>query len=371
MTMVLTGLIPTIYEGFAQVAKEPVGMINAVSQDFSAEEAAKDQTIRSGRAPDGTSENITPAMTVPTTGGQTMTSDDLVLDQAKAHPILWQGEEQASVRGDIDNYLAQQFAQAIRKANNDMEAHVTGKVISSSRAYGTAGTTPFASNLNDLAEIERIMIDNGAGGDRSLVINSAAKVNLGKLTQLTNANQAGTDSFLRQGIVGQLFDFNVRVTGQPYSHTAGSGSAYQLNGALAIGDTTVTVDTGTGTILAGDVVTISNHKYVAKTALSGGSFTINSPGIREVVADNTAITVNASHVANPFFSRDAIVLATRAPKLPTGGDLATEARNFTDPHSGITYQIRRYPGYHQARWEVDVVYGAAVMNPFAIGTLLG
>ena len=71
--------------------------------------------------------------------------------------------------------------------------------------------------------------------------------------------------------------------------------------------------TGTGTILAGDVVTFAgdSNKYVVATAFSGGSFTINAPGLRAALADNTAITVGNTAAQNVAFDRNSILLATR------------------------------------------------------------
>jgi hypothetical protein len=70
---------------------------------------------------------------------------------------------------------------------------------------------------------------------------------------------------------------------------------YLSNGAFAIGDTTISVDTGTGTILAGEVITFAGDsiEYLVARALASNVVTIASPGLRAAVADNTAITVQA------------------------------------------------------------------------------
>ncbi|MFZ5495001.1 MAG: hypothetical protein ACOZE5_06645 [Verrucomicrobiota bacterium] len=75
----------------------------------------------------------------------------------------------------------------------------------------------------------------------------------------------------------------------------GMGSGYLLNGAHALGATTIAVDTGSGGIHAGEVVTLGTRRYLAITDLSGGSFTIAAPGLQEALADNSTVTVNTPH----------------------------------------------------------------------------
>ena len=81
-------------------------------------------------------------------------------------------------------------------------------------------------------------------------------------------------------MVAEMLDrFNIVMAQDVKEHTAGTGSGYLVDDAsLSKGDTTITVDTGSGTILAGDVVTIASQKYVVATALSGSTFTITSLG---------------------------------------------------------------------------------------------
>jgi hypothetical protein len=113
--------------------------------------------------------------------------------------------------------------------------------------------------------------------------------------------------------------FQMHQSGAITTHTKGTGSGYLINDASAsVGDTTVTVDTGTGTILAGDIVTIAGttDKYVVNTALASTTFTIGAPGLVAAEADNDAVTVGNSYRPNVVFDRNAIHLITRAPAMP-------------------------------------------------------
>jgi hypothetical protein len=85
----------------------------------------------------------------------------------------------------------------------------------------------------------------------------------------------------------------LRIPQQDY----GMASGYQLNGAHVAGTTTINVDSGSGTLRAGEVVTIGSFKYLVMTDLAAGSFTIAAPGLRAAAADNAAVTLNTPHGA--------------------------------------------------------------------------
>src|SRR6185312_15924976 len=144
------------------------------------------------------------------------------------------------------------------------------------------------------------------------------------------------------------------------AHTAGTGSAYVTNGTQAAGATTIAVQTGSGTILAADVLsfaTDTNDKYVVGTALSAGSLGINNPGLRQAVAGSQAVTVGASYTGNVGFARSAIVLSTRQPALPEEGDMAEDRMTLVDPRSGLAFEVAMYKQYRRVRYEVALAYG--------------
>lgn len=376
MANTLANLIPDAYAALDVVSRELVGFTPGVLRDASVDRVAINQTIRSFQTQaNSAGENITPAMAVPAAADQTVDNTGITITKQRAFPFSWSGEEQYAVNQGpgLLNIRQQQIAQAIRAAVNEVENDLADAAAAgASRAYGTAGTTPFASTLGDPAQIRKILDDNGAPlSGRSLVIDTAAGANLRTLGQLTKANEAGSQMTLRDGELLNLHGFSIRESAQINNATAGTGANYITNGALAVGDTTVAADGGTGTILAGDVVTISNHKYVVATALSGGSFTIAAPGIREVVADGTAVTVNATSARNCAFSSDALILAARLPMLPEGGDMAIDRQVVTDPRSGLSFELSIYPGYRKVRYEIALAWGVKVLKPAHLAVLLG
>jgi len=375
MANTLTNLIPDVYAALDVVSRELVGALPGVTRDARADRLASNQTLRIAQAPTNTTSSFTPSMAIPSAVDQTIGNAALTLTKNKYAAFSWTGEEQYSVDQGPGFLSIQQgqIAQAFRALVNEMETDVCDALAQgASRAYGTAGTTPFASTLADSAQVRKILDDNGAPASaRSMVINTSAGAALRTLGQLTKANEAGNSMTLRDGELLNMHGFSIRESAQINDATAGTGASYLLNGALTVGATTVTVDTGSGTILAGDIVTIGNHKYVVATALSGGSFTINAPGIVAAAADNLAITVNATSARNLAFSSDAIVLATRLPMFPAQGDLAIDNEIITDPRTGISFDLRVYPGDGMVLYRLHALWGWKVAKTAHVALMLG
>ena len=161
-----TGLIPTMYRAMQTVSRELTGAIAGVTLDARATGAAKDQTIRAPIAPAATLEAFTPAVTVPNTGAATYSYVDMTLSKSYVAPIPISGEEELSLGDNYQEVMQQNFAQAFRAITNQIETDLCLEAITNaSRAYGTSGTTPFASSLADAAQIKRILDDNGAPGN--------------------------------------------------------------------------------------------------------------------------------------------------------------------------------------------------------------
>lgn len=382
MANTLTGIIPTLYTALNVVSREMTGFIPAVTLDASSSRAAVNQTVRSPIGTSGDLENITPGATPAASGSTTVTYADVTITKAQAAPILWNGEEQLAVgsNGQFNKILADQFAEGMRKLVNAVEVDIALAVKrGASRAYGTAGTAPFgtAGDLSDVAGVLRILEDNGAPkSDLQLVLGSAAMFNLrGKQSVLFKVNEAGSSDMLRNGMTDRLQGFALRNSGGIAVHTKGTGASYQVNNSsgYAIGDSGIAVDTGTGTVLAGDIVTFTGdtNKYVVNSALSGGSLAIGKPGLRAALADDVAMAVGNSYTPNAAFARSSVILAARAPAVPEGGDNADDAMMLTDPLTGLTFEVRVYRQYRQVKFEIGLAWGVSAVNGGHIALLAG
>lgn len=384
MSNTLTGLTTTLYNAMDVVSRELVGLIPAVSSDMTYDRAAVGQTVTSPVAPAASATDITPAVTAPDDGDQVVGKVDMTITKARRVPVRWNGEEKRGLDNNGASYnviLRDQFAQAMRTLVNEIEGDLAALHLKASRAAGAAGTVPFASNLGDSAQARKILADNGAPmGDLQLVIDTTAGANLRTLANLTRVNEAGGDDLLRRGVLTDLHGFAIRESAQIKTHAAGTGALATTGTAgYAVGATTIALaSAGTGTILAGDVITFANdpNKYVVVSGdadvSGGGTITIAAPGLRQALpASAVAITVIAATSRNMAFSRSAIALATRAPALPDGGDSASDRMIITDPVSGLSFEVSLYKQYRQIQYEIAVAWGCAAVKPEHIALLLG
>lgn len=382
MANTLTGIIPTLYEALNTVSREMVGFIPAVRSDSNAERAAVGQTVRVPLGEAGALEDITPGEKPANSGDTTVGYVDLSITKSKAAPVRWNGEEQKAVgsSGVYNQILADQFTDAMRKLVNAVEVDLAQEAkIGASRAYGTAGTSPFgtAGDLSDFAGVLQILEDNGAPkSDLQLVLGSAAMANLrGKQSVLFKVNEAGSNDMLRNGMTDRVQGFALRNSAGIVQHVKGTGASYVTSGSTAAGASGVALVTGTGTILAGDIVTFAadgSNKYVVGTGVAApGTIQLNKPGSRIVIPTANALTVGGSYTPNAAFARNAIVLAARAPAVPTGGDSADDSLMLTDPLTGLTFEVRVYRQYRQVKYEVCLAWGCKAVKSEHIALLAG
>lgn len=378
MANTLTNLVPDLFEALDTVSRELVGYIPSVTVDSGVERAAVGQTVRSHVAPASEATDVAPGVTPPDDGDQDIGNRFMTISKSRRVPVRWNGEEQRGANSGpgYNSILQNQFAQAMRTLCNEMERDLANLYTTSSRAIGTAGTTPFASDLSDTANVRKVLVDNGAPvNDMQLVIDTAAGAKMRTLTQLTKANEAADSSLLRQGVLLDVHGMSIRESAQTQTTVKGTGTGYLVNSAsLVIGSTQIPVDTGTGTIVAGDVITFAgdDNKYVVASGIAEpGTVTIAEPGLREAPADNAAVTVGESYTANAAFDRGAIVLATRMPARPEEGDQADDVMMVTDPRSGMSFEVALYKQYRQVQYEISAAWGVQNFKPEHTALLLG
>ena len=133
----------------------------------------------------------------------------------------------------------------------------------------------------------------------------------------------------------------VRTVQQGYN----LGTGYLVNNAsgYAAGTTDLAVDTGTGLIRAGEMVTIGAYRYLVQADLVGGVLKLCQPGLAVAVADNAVVTVTppARGTGTTFVMAGAA--AQNATSLNLDGDTKTILPGnmvYINPHR---YLVTRAP----------------------------
>ena len=386
MANTLTGLYPTMYNAMNVVSRELTGFISAVSMDATAEMAAANQTVRSPVVPAMSGSNITPTNIAASGDDQTISYVDITISNQRKVTFNLTGEEERGLGSSNQTIAQQRFAQAFRTLANEVETDLAELYVAASRAYGTAGTTPFGTgdDLTDASEVLRILDDNGAPKtDRHIVLGSAAVAKLlGKQPSMFRVNESGEAMIRRMGALSDLFGAEFHHSGQVQGHTAGAAygasPAYltDYGSGYAVGATTIHLDTGSGAHVAGDVISFAGdtNKYVIATGAAGNGdkdIVLGAPGLRETLADGVVATILNNYTANLAFSRDALQLAARVPAIPTGGDQADDRTYIQDPMSGLTFEVAVYRQYRQVTYEVALCWGVKAVKPEHMAILVG
>jgi hypothetical protein len=319
-----------------------------------------------------------------TTEGTSVTAESIAVSITANRNATWNltAEQQRSLEngGSDKDWLSQMMKQGMRALRNEAEAALCSVIYKgASRAYGTAGTAPFATTIDDIPNIYKMLKDNGAPmADLQMIIDTNAGLNARKLGIIQQADQAGSDAERRTGQFLRQYGFQLKESAGIVSHTKGTntGADTIAAGELA-GQTTLSMEgSNSGTVLAGDVVTFSNHstvKYVVNdgSTLSGaaaGNIIIGRPGLKSAIVDATEMTIGDSYTANMAFERSAIVGVMRPPLINPSPLI--EQMLITDD-MGLSYLLCKIVGDGMITLRLHLAYGFKVINSEFVVNLLG
>jgi hypothetical protein len=166
-----------------------------------------------------------------------------------------------------------------------------------------------------------------------MVFDTNAGLNLRNLGVLQNAYQAGGDTERRTGEFLPQMGFRLSESAGIGLHTKGTGASYTTTAprGYAVGTTSIPLITGTGTVLAGDVVTFAGdtNKYVVTPASRRRHH--HDRGARpqgRARGFGHAMTVGNNYTANLAFERE------RGRGCAPSADHAAEPDHRTDARFG-------------------------------------
>lgn len=376
MANVFTSLQPTLYSAAQEVSNEPFGVVSAINSTFDDKGVAKGDTVTVPVAPNRAASDFTPAQT-PTAGDDaTAVGIPVTIDYSKKVSWNMTGEQIRSLEngGNDTEWVRQMIAQGMRTLRNGAESAACAAIkAGASRAVGTAGTNPFASDINIIADVRKVLFDNGAPmADLQLCVDSTAGTAARKLGIIQQAYQSGGDSERRTGDLLRQFGFAIRESAGIVSHAKGSGASYVTSGATAAGVRDIALVTGTGTVLAGDVVTFaadSANKYVVNNGVAApGTISLGRPGARATIATANAMTIGNSYTPNLAFERNAVVGVMRPPIIPAN---PTITQTLISDAMGMTYLLLQIAGYGMTTWELHLAYGFKVVQGEHVALVMG
>ena len=383
MSNTMTALAPILWSVAQKIPRELTGVLGAVTLDFDDKGVALNDSVKVPIVAQGSSSTYTPAMTTTAGSDNTPTTASIVINNSNQYTWNVTGEQERSLLNGGDNakeFMRQNMEQGVRTLVNAIEsrAYVVA-CTNASRAIGTAGTTPFASAITVGSQTLQIMLDNGLTDVDNLtqVLSTSGGQNLRALVTINGQFPGSTaQDMLTSGILSVIYGIKYRESAQTAISTKGTGTSYTVAASTqTIGATTLTgILAGSGTIVAGDIITFAGdtNKYVVVSSVGGStvtSITIGAPGLRTAVAASSAITVGANFTPMPLIHRKGIVTVVRPPIIPESPLI--QQLPLTDPQTGLSMTFCRIVGDGMTTYRLVVMDGTAAVQTNTTAILLG
>jgi len=367
----LTAVIPQILAQGLMALRELAIMPRLVNSDYSREAAQKGATIDVPIASAITAVQVSPSYVAPDDAGVVPTTVQVPLDQWYEAPFFLSDKDIAEA---FDGFMPLQVGEAIKALANNVDSYLLAFYKGFYGAVGTAGTAPFASDIQDAVDARKILFEQLCpSGDRRAVLDPSAEANALMNRAFQDQSWRGDGAGIIEGQIGRKLGFDWFIDQNIGLHTpnAVGAGAMTVNGAHTAGDLTISIAKGAGAnwdALEGDIVTFAGftQQYVvtADTTIVQGTNTDLPiyPALQADLVGSEAVTVLAEHTPNMAFHRDAIAFATRQLEVP-GDGLGSLLQAATDDVSGLTLRLEVGRQHKRTRWSFDILYGGLCVRP--------
>lgn len=291
----------------------------------------------------------------------------------------------------IDDFRARYLEQPLARLASTIESRVMSRALP--YAANFVANADGKLDLKDALLANKMLTDNLAPPERFMLTNTSGTVQvIDQLKGLFNS-QSELKRQYEEGLMGRAAGFDWYETSimpaQAYGTSAIPGT-YDINGAVTEGSTSIPVDTGTGTLRAGQHVTFANvyavnpatlestgvlRTFVVTANYAGGAGNLQiSPAIRAAGAEQnvTALPADGADVVvlgatgqtgvNLGFARDFVTFASVDLPLPPNKDASRAT--IGGPRGLSVRMINDYDTINdQFLSRVDILWGSAVLRP--------
>lgn len=361
----LTTVIPQILALALPVLRQNAIMPRLVAREpYETEAANKGQVIEVPVTAALPTQDVSPAPYAPATDDIVTTNVLVPLDQWKEAAFYMTDKDLVAI---ANGFLPRQAEEAVKSLGNTVDNFILGELAKGvPYSVGTPGTTPFGTDLAE-ATAARAQLNRKLAplGSRYVVLDPEAEGNALLLRAFQDASFRGDTEGIIEGSIGRKLGSEWTMDQNVVARAQGTGTAYELSANVAKGANQFPVDTGTGTLLPGDVFTVAgDSEPYSVVAFSGGIITV-SPGARVALSSNALLTPVASNgVVNWNLQRDSFAFANRA---FAGDGLARQAgavfESITDPITGLSIRLELTREHKRVRWSFDMLYGGKVVRP--------
>jgi hypothetical protein len=369
----LTAVLPVLVSMGAKALRDRIVLSRYCNKDLSPTPVPFGSAINVAIPSAITAVEITPAYIPPTTTAVVPTAVSVTLSN------WWEAPFELTDKNLLEcdrGIIPMQASEAVKAIANKIEDTGFAKYAAIYGYAGTAGTTPFATDMTGFTAADKVLNDQLCPPEeRYLCLSTAARANALNLTQVSNASYRGNSQTIATGDMGEIFGarwlYSQRV---PTHASTGTPTHYWVNdsgNALAVGDTAVNVETDgslTGYFNAGDVITFAGDTQTyTVVSLTGGtgatSALVISPGLKADPGNHAAITTKTAHVCNLLFHRDCFAFASAPLQDSNIAPNLVAMESIVDAESGIALRLEVTREYHRFRFAYDCMWGWAVPRP--------
>lgn len=292
---------------------------------------------------------------------------------------------------DIDDFRARYLEQPLARLASTIESRVMSRALP--YAANFVANSDGKLDLKEALLANKMLTDNLAPTERFMLTNTSGTVQvIDQLKGLFNS-QSELKRQYEDGLMGRAAGFDWYETSimpaQAYGTSAIPGT-YDVNGTVTNGATTIPVDTGTGTLKAGQHIQFANvyavnaatlestgvlRTFVVTADYAGGAGNISiSPAIYSsgpeqnvtaLPADNADVVVLGATTqtgVNLGFARDFVTFASVDLPLPPNKDASRAT--IGGPGGLSVRMVRDYDTINdQFLNRVDVLWGSTVLRP--------
>lgn len=369
----LTSVLPSLVAMGVKALRDRIVLAKICNKDFSPVPIPFGSAISVAIPSAITAVEITPAATPPATTAIAPTSVPVTLGSWWEAPFELSDKDLLQCDHGI---MPMQASEAIKAMANKIEDTLFAKYASIYGYAGTAGTTPFATDLTAFTAADKVLNDQLCPmEDRHLILNTAARQNALNLSQVASAAYRGDNAAIMRGELGMILGANWQFSTRVPTHTLGAGTAGTINidsaAGYAVGTKTVHMDGFNVKASAGDVFTIAGdtqtYTVVSATNLAGTDSDVTfEPGLKvaiPAVDGSELVTWKASHVANLLVHRDCVAFASAPMQDSNIAPNLVAMETIVDPESGLALRLELTREHKRWRYSYDCLWGSAVPRP--------
>jgi hypothetical protein len=377
----ITNVTPKLLAQGLLALRERAIFPRIVNTDYSNLASQKGNVINIPLSASITARAITPSITMNSNVDTAPSTVAVTMDYWYEAPFNMSDTDVLSTQA---GYIPMNASEAIKALANTIDDYIWGKHTGIFSASGTAGTTPFATNLGVAGDARAALNKQLAPPDDWRgVLDPSAEANLLTVQDILNFDRTGQQGAIIQGAIGRKLGVDWYMDQNLSTFSAGTSwvTGWAVAGTGTTGASTLTIvnssQTVMGTILVGDIFDLASNSYAITSALSTSSVTDGAvlvfyPPLKAAVASDAAITVagyGTSYTVNLMFHRDAFCWASRP--LGNIGGVGNLVQSEVDPVSGISLRLELSRQYKQTTYSYDVLGGAKLVRPEFATKIMG